>query len=207
MYEQARWVVSPSQEPVLNLPKEETERDLKTKKRVEMKHSLFRIAAGLTILLPLIIMSISGCGKDDRTLFEHSYILKQIRGEGATDIRDITMVQGNDMVTVMETFYNQDDIWVGFELRGRSLIAAQPVFEFSFNGSRLGTGAHGAGINNYDSDPDTQHMILSPSSSFDVKDLPDEFTLRFEVIEQEYPERVFSFDLPLKRSDKEVVLP
>lgn len=190
-----------------SLLKEETERDLKTKKRVGMNHGLFRIAAGLSLLMLLVTFSLSGCSKDDRTLFEHSYILKQISSEGATDIRNTTMVQGNDMVTVMETFYNQDDIWVGFELRGRSLIAAQPVFEFSCNGSRLGTGAHGAGINNYDSDPDTKHMILSPSSSFDVKDLPDEFTLRFDVIEQKYPERVFSFDLPLKRSDQEVVLP
>ena len=164
--------------------------------------SIFTISAIVLLTMPFF----TGC-EDKRTLFEHSFKLEILSSEGETDIRNISVSKDDDTVTVLETFYNQDDIWVGFELRGRRLIESNPAFIFSFNGTQMGHGAHGAGINDFDSDPETLHYILSPSSSFDVRELPDEFVLQFQVREQDGLQRVFDFDLPLQRSDKEVVIP
>ena len=109
---------------------------------------------------------------------------------------------------IMETFYNESSIYVGFKLEGEALIKNEPAFEFFWDGKAIGSSGHGSFLN--DQDVYTTWLlygVMQPSEWYDFSQLPEEFTLDFIIRETSGPKRKFEFKIPMKRSDREVVKP
>ena len=172
--------------------------------------SKVRTIPAIVIVLALLPLLASACrAEDHRTLFERfGQGLAPLSKQGATSRWNMAVTQRGDTVRVLETFYSHADIWVGVEFDDVDLD--DTGWHFSFDGKAIGTGGVGGTILSGDGKPSATYFVLSPGLYGDVDTipgLPDEFTLQFGVQERGGWERVFEFEIPLKRSDREVVAP
>ncbi len=167
------------------------------------------------MLVLLVILSVllvtPACKEDERTIFEkygHWKGLETISKEGATDVWDMSVTKEGDAVSVLESFYNESDIWVGLMLEGDNIVRGDCAFSFSYNGTVIGNGVHGGGIDSLKSEPPRRYFIMQPNlygDMYTISKLPDEFVLHFKVEETGGWKRTFDFDIPLIRSDREVI--
>ncbi len=111
-------------------------------------------------------------------------------------------------VKVLETYYNSSAIYVGYVVTGQDQFDHDTVCTWKHGGQIIGDGgSHGAGVRTSDSTPARRYYILSPSATKgEIAALPDKFTLEFTVFEQGGEKREVSFELPMQRSEKEVVI-
>ena len=161
------------------------------------------LVAAVIITFPL------GCtDQDNKTLFEKfGNGLDTLSSEGATDLWNMSVTKDGDTVTVLESFYNDSSIWIGFRLSGEELISNGTWALFYYNGEMIGAGSHGGILDEDVEKTWIQYKVMQPNSWFDVGELPDEFILEFVVEEAKGLERTFEFKIPLKRSDREVISP
>lgn len=170
-----------------------------------MKYRVAKTFIIVSVALLLIVIS-AGCeGNKNKNLFERAWGLETLSINGETTLWDITVSKGDVSVTILETFYNDSHLYIGFRLEGEDLINSDTAFVFSYDGEQLGKSAHGPMHDDFSQTPWRRYHILSPSSlSTQINELPDEFTLHFRVFEQSGMQREFEFDIPLKRSEKEI---
>lgn|GEM_PF-6282105 len=149
--------------------------------------------------------SFSGCSQtDNRPLFQRfGNGIDTLSAEGLTDIWDMTRILGSSNVTVVESLYNHDSIWVGLRIEGKELVSHATYSLFYYNGEMIGAGAHGGSLE-VDTENRIEETVRQPSSWADVSVLPDEFTLELVVGDMKYQERTTMFEIPLKRSDRKV---
>jgi hypothetical protein len=168
------------------------------------------VMSSLLVILSVLLVT-SACKEDERSIFEkygHWEGLETISKEGATDVWEISVNKDGDAVSVLESFYNESDIWVGLMLEGDNIVRSDCAFSFSYNGTVIGNGVHGGAIDSLKSEPPRRYFIMQPNLYGDadaISRLPDEFVLHFKVEETEGWKRTFDFDIPLKRSDREVI--
>lgn len=171
------------------------------------RHKQLLIAAVVSGLLVQFLL-FSGCNQvDDRPLFQRfGNGVDTVSAEGLTDIWNITGSIGSDNVTVVESFYNYDSIWVGLKIEGEELISHAAYNLFYYNGEMIGAGGHGGSLE-VDMENWIEETVRQPSSWADVSILPDEFTLELVVGDMKYQDRTTTFEIPLKRSDRKVIRP
>jgi hypothetical protein len=118
----------------------------------------------------------------------------------------MTRTLGSSNVTVVESFYNDDSIWVGLRVEGKELISHSFYSTFYYNGEMIGAGSHGGSLE-VDRENWIEETVRQPSSWADISALPDEFVLELVVGDMKYQERTTAFEIPLKRIDRKVIRP
>ncbi len=171
-----------------------------------MVKRMIMLMAALIIVMTLLLPA-CGDSTDNRPLFQRfGNGIDTVSAEGLTDIWNMTGSIGNDNVTVVESFYNDDSIWVGYRVEGKELINHGTYSSFYYNGEMIGAGAHGGSLE-VDRESWIEETVRQPSSWADVSGLPDEFILELIVGDMKYQDRTITFKIPLKRSDREVIRP
>lgn len=164
----------------------------------------------LTVTLMIVMtLLLPACGEntDNRPLFQRfGNGIDTVSAEGLTNIWNMTGSIGDDNVTVVESFYNDDSIWIGLKIGGKGLISHGIYSSFYYNGEKIGAGAHGGSLE-VDTENWIEGTVRQPSSWADVSGLPDEFMLELIVGDMKYQERTTTFEIPLKRSDRDVIRP
>ncbi len=170
-----------------------------------MKH---KCALTPLLLVLLTCILITGCNQEPGRLFEHSPGLDALSRAGDTTILDMEQSRAGMSVTVLETYYNSSAIYVGYVVTGQDQFDYHTVCTWRIDGQIIGDGgSHGAVVEMPDSSPGRRYFIMSLSAAqAEIAALPDEFTLEFTVFEQEGEKREVTFELPLKRGEKEVVI-
>jgi hypothetical protein len=167
---------------------------------------LFFVLIISSLLTPFLLFS--GCNEaDNRSLFQRfGNGIDTISAEGLSDVWNMTGNISSSNVTVVESFYNYDSIWVGLRIEGEELISHAAYSLFYYNGEMIGAGGHGGSLE-VDTENWIEETIRQPSSWADVSALPDEFILELVVGDMKYQERTTTFEIPLKRSDRKVIRP
>jgi len=171
-----------------------------------MKNNLRRLAA--SVLVVISVLTLFSCRPSETVpaLFQRfGNGLDVLSIEGNTDIRHMSVIKGEDTVTILETFYNKSSIYVGLELRGDTLISSDPVFEFRYQDNAIGNLTHGGFLDDPQIPPtELRYAVLQPNSD-NIYQLPDRFDLTFTVKELKGWKRVFEFVIPLQRSYLDVI--
>jgi hypothetical protein len=167
-----------------------------------------RLLVVLAAVLSCLLVLFSGCTEvDNRPLFQRfGNGIDTVSAEGLTDIWNMTGSIGSSNVTVVESFYNDDSIWVGLRIEGKELISHAVYSLFYYNGEMIGAGSHGGSLE-VDRENWIEETVRQPSSLADVSVLPDEFTLELVVGDMKYQDMTTTFEIPLKRSDRKVIRP
>ncbi|MBN2239102.1 MAG: hypothetical protein JW712_04960 [Dehalococcoidales bacterium] len=160
----------------------------------------------LVIVATASIAILPGCaGPDTRPIFQRfGNGLPEISEDGESTLWNITGSLGSGQVTVLESFYNYDSIWIGFRVEGRELVTDWVYCSFYYDGKMIGTGAHGGGLQ-VDTENWIAEFVMQPSHSADITGLPDAFRLEFVISNDSKLRETANFEIPLTRSQRQVI--